>query len=149
MNERKKEYALNFLSDFEIHTHRYVRPWPDNAKLFHLLGERPYQTGRDRSRVRVVLQLSVASAVIRVFPRGGRKGGREIVPGEYRTRGGNDRGSHRCQGEPAKSKVSYSSIVIVRSTISRLRNEIYLFLQNERKSAFDQHQRDRRRFAER
>lgn len=87
--------------------YRYInfRSRPDNAKLFYLLGERPHQAGRDRSRVRVVLQLSVAPAIIRVLPRGGRKGGREIVPGEDRARGGSRRRGNRRrrQGEPAES----------------------------------------------
>lgn len=101
-----KEYSLflsTLSSDFE--TRRYIdfRPRYDNAKLFYLLSERPYQAGWDRSRIRVILQLSVAPTVIRVFPRGGGKSGREIVPGEDRARGRNRRGSHRRQGEPAES----------------------------------------------
>jgi len=76
----------------------------DNAELFHLFGERSHQTLRDESRVRVVVQLSVAPAVIRVLSRDGRKGGREIVPGENRARGRG--GIRRRPREPVESQVS-------------------------------------------
>lgn len=77
-------------------TGRYsdFRPRPDNAKLFHLFGERSYQAVGDESRVRVILQLSVASSVIRVLlPCGRREGGREI--GKNCARGGHVHGIRR------------------------------------------------------
>lgn len=98
-----KKKSLIITPHFGMRRCTELRP-RDNAKLFHLFGGRSHQTLRDESRVRVVVQLSVAPAVIRVLSRDGREGGREIVPGEDRARGGN--GIRRRARKPIESQVS-------------------------------------------